>query len=170
MRKLVSNAVVAAVLVGCGVVPIAAPVGARTGTGAGAHAPIFLVGTIQATILSSKTTATVKFKGVTLITQDNAVAFTGVLTGTVHEMNYINIYPDGAVLGGGTDVCVCTARGLSGTTTDQYTFGDNGTTLTAPGTFGPGTGGFAGLNGTGYAIQADKDPNHFKIIMSAQVP
>jgi hypothetical protein len=74
------------------------------------------------------------------------------------------------VVGGGTDVCVCTAKGLSGTTTDQFTFTDNGTTIAAPGTFGPGTGGFAGLTGSGYAIQSDKDPNHFKIIMYAEVP
>jgi hypothetical protein len=129
-----------------------------------------LAGTIHVTVLSTKTTSTVKFNGVTLITQYNTDRFTGVLNGINHEMNYINIYPNGAVYEGGTDVCVCTAGRLTGTTTDQYTAFDNGTMIGGPATFGPGTGGFAGLNGTAYGYGADKDPNHFTIIMSAEVP
>jgi hypothetical protein len=129
-----------------------------------------LAGTIQVTAVSVKTLSTVKVNGVTLISQESVWKFTGALSGMDHDLTYINIYPDGTAVGGGTDVCVCTAKGLSGTTTDQFTFIDNGTTLLAPGTFGPGTGGFAGLTGNGMAIQADKDPKHFKIIMSAQVP
>jgi hypothetical protein len=135
-----------------------------------AHAPIFLSGSGTAVLVSSKTTRTEHVNGVTLTSYAYVWKFSGVLNGLDHDFSNTITYPDGTSIVAGVDACICTAGGLSGTITDPYYGSDNGTVNQGPATWGPGTGGFAGIHGSGSWIGSDKDYNHFKFTLSAVVP
>ncbi len=135
-----------------------------------AQAPTILSGSGTASIVSSKTTGTVHVNGITLTSYTYVWKYSGVLNGIDHDFSNVLTYPDGTSVDVGVDVCVCTGGGLSGTISDQYYGSDNGKFEQGPATWGPGTGGFAGLHGSGSWVGSDKDYNHWQFTISAVVP